>query len=131
MTRLLWAFVVWTLFIWFNRMKNVLEDNMLSTNETVTGAVIAMAFLIIAASIPMVSVGARRFLDRYVSVVAAIAATWWLVRLFTNLIGDHSVGFKVVHTVLSLVTIGLSLAVIRSHTSRVRIPTEPDAAGSI
>lgn len=131
MTRLLWAFVVWTLFIWFNRLKNVLGDNELSTNEMITASVIAAAFLALAASIPMVAVGARRFLDRYVSIVAIITAAWWTVRLFTNLLGDENAGFKVVHTLLSIITIGLGVAVIRSHTSRVRMPTEPDVAGSI
>ncbi len=131
MTKLLWAFVAWTLFVWFTRLNNVFGDGTLSDSETIRGAAIALAFVVVAASIPLVAVGANRFIGTYASIVAVITAAWWTVRLFTNLFGDGSAGFKVVHTLLSIVAVGLSVAVLRWHTSRVRIPTKPETAGSI
>ena len=128
MNKLLWAFVAWTLFVWFTRLRNVFGDDGLTTGETLWAAGIAFAFLIIAASIPLVAFGARRFLPHYVSAIAVITIGWWTVRLFTNLAADESTGFKVVHTILSIVAIGLSAAILARTTStmRQRAPSLPD-----
>ena len=87
-----------------------------------------MVILIIAALIPLVAFGARRFLPHYVSAIAVITIGWWTVRLFTNLAADESTGFKVVHTILSIVAIGLSAAILARTTStmRQRAPSLPD-----
>ncbi len=131
MTKLLWAFVVWTLFVWFTRLNNVFGDSSMTSSETARAAGIAGAFLVVAASIPMVAIGANRFLGNYVSIIAVVTILWWSVRLVTNLLADESLGFKVVHTVLSFVAVGLSLAVLRWRAEHVRIPTDVDTAGSI
>ena len=47
---------------------------------------------------------------------------WWTIRGIQTLVGDFSVAFKAVHTVLALVTIVLGLLILRQGVDQ----TEPE-----
>ena len=58
----------------------------------------------------------RKVAAQFFSAFAITGILWWLVRGVGTLAADFSVGFKIVHTVLALVTIGLGLLVLRAST---------------
>ncbi len=73
---------------------------------------IALLFLGLAVSIPVLARRADRWFPRAMRFLAALTVAWWSVRLFTNLVSDETVAFKVVHTVLAFGSIGLAVAVL-------------------
>jgi heme A synthase len=58
--------------------------------------------------------GAGQVAERLGVGLAVVGSGWWIVRDLGILLGDHSVGFKIVHTLLAAVTVILSLWVVWS-----------------
>lgn len=87
----------WTVFVWATRIKNADGD--------VGAIVIAVGFVALA-----VAVLIRR---RAAIALAAFTIVVWLVRTPMILLHQHDGGFKAVHTVLALVSLGLSAWVLR------------------
>jgi len=112
MTRSLWAFVAWTLFLWATRIRNVVQDDELSTGAAGLAGAIAVVFLLASISLPVLAARRRDLLGRAVRVVMTATILWWAMRLVTNLVGDGSVGFKAVHTILAVLTIALASAIL-------------------
>lgn len=110
--KLLWFFVGWTLFLWITRLRNVFGDDELSSGERIIATLIALAFLGVAVSVPILARRANRWFPRVMRFLATVTIAWWSVRLVTNLVSDESAGFKAVHTVLALVSIVLAIAVL-------------------
>ena len=113
------ALALWTVGIWGSRLRNALADAELVGADRVSAIVIAAVFVALG-----VIVGAgvlRRQLQwtpLLVLVVLGIAR--WTFRGPAILVGDEwTVGFKVVHTVLWLVTVFLSVRALLEHP-RVR-----------
>ena len=113
--------VGWTLFTWANRIRLAAADTSLhgfsrlwaiglaivfTTVALALGAA-ALAFVAGSAGVP----GGR--LRRGALALALIGSAWWAVRGVQISLHDHPIGFKVVHSVLALVTIGLSALVGR------------------
>lgn len=94
--------VVWTLLVWSSRIRNVLQDDDLSGFGTAWRLGAAALFLVLAVA---AAVRTRPWL----AVLVAWTVGWWLVRGIGILVDDHDVGFKVVHTVLMVVSIGLAM----------------------
>ena len=89
-----WAFLGWTAFVWIGRVRN-------------GGAVLlALSFLALAA----LAVWRRR---PFVSLLVAWTVGVWVVRTPIILLHEHDAAFKVVHTVLAVVSIGLAVAAQR------------------
>ncbi len=128
MTKLLWVVVGWTLFSWSTRLRNIVGDDSLTGGPRGFALLVAAVFLIGAIALPLVARFRPARLSTYASVAGGVTAAWWAMRLVTNLLGDGSVGFKVVHTVLAVTSIGLGLLVMRrmaDATKSVRMPARP------
>ncbi len=106
------ALAGWTLLVWIGRIRNVLASEFegwafgwrlgVAVAFTLSGVLLAGAVL------------ARSSVARPVAGgLALVGAGWWLVRGTGILLAEHDAGFKVVHTVLAMVTIGLSWLVLR------------------
>jgi hypothetical protein len=97
---------VWTVLIWAGRIRNG------------GSLLLAASFLVLAA---LVLVSLRRRAWRLYAVTALVVWTIavWAVRTPMILARDHSAGFKVVHTVLAVVSIGLAVWAER-HVQRQR-----------
>ena len=94
------AFLAWTVFVWAGRIRN-------------GGALLlAVSFLALAA----IAVWRR---GRWITALAAWTVAVWAVRTPFILVHDHPAGFKVVHTVLALVSIALAVSAER-HVQRER-----------
>lgn len=108
----LWANAAWMTFVWVTRIRNALGDDALS------GAGQAQAYGLSALGLGgaaamawwgrAVSDDGARVPVAGVRGVAAAHAGVWLVRGSAIAMGDRGVGFKVVHAVLALVSIGLA-----------------------
>lgn len=105
-----WVLVGWTIFLWLSRTRNVLgNDELTSAGRAVRMAVVAVFVLMAIAVI----IGRRRsWFGTALSVLCMWTVGYWLVRGSGILIGDYTVGFKAVHTVLMAISIGLAGFVI-------------------
>jgi len=119
----------WTVFVWFQRIGNVIGDDDLSGFARIWRLVVAVGF--VAAGMALVgcvvagqrSVAGQRGgggagLGRFASPLgvglAAVGSTWWILRGGQILIGEWELAFKAVHTVLAVVVVGLSVMVWRT-----------------
>ena len=84
----------WTGFVWAGRIRNG------------GSALLAAAFLALAA------VGLWRR-GRWVTALAACTVLVWAIRTPYILVHDHPVGFKVVHTVLAVISVALAISAER------------------
>lgn len=108
------ALACWTVFVWGQRITNVLADDDLEGFARSWRLAAAIGFTAVAV-VGGVLVLRRRGQARPVLVgLAAVGTLWWIVRGTQTVFADFSVGFKVVHTVLALVTVVLSALVWRS-----------------
>src|SRR4051812_44279130 len=89
-----YVFVAWTVFVWAGRIRN-------------GGSVLlAVSFLVLAAFALWRRRGWGTALARWTIAV-------WAVRTPVILVHDHPAGFKVVHTVLAVVSIALAISAQR------------------
>jgi hypothetical protein len=113
------ALVVWSAYVWSTRIRNAAGDAALSTGGKAFSIGLSVTFLAFAVAGLVVVVRAwSRALTRVEALVLRAFAAWtalvWLVRIPMILADSHSVGFKVVHAVLGLVSMGLAAWVWRS-----------------
>ncbi len=124
----------WTLLVWVGRLRNVVVDDDLSgwsftwrllvaLGFTSVGLALAALLILHRLSVSMASGSAR--LGAGLAVVGSI---WWLVRGIGILVADYSVGFKLVHSALALVTVLVSLTVLRTQ-QRGTVGQRPLATG--
>lgn len=104
-----YALAAWTLFTWGTRIRNASSDD-----EALTAYLLPLALIAIAV---MTLVRARRWGPLLV-ITTTVA---WLVRVPMILVSDHPIGFKVVHTMLAVISWALAAWSVRSG-SRGRRP---------
>jgi hypothetical protein len=116
------ALVVWSLYVWSTRIRNAAADDALSSGSKAFSIVLSLTFVALALAAVVVAVRAwSRPLARVEAVVLRAFAAWtvavWVVRIPMIVLADHSVGFKVVHAVLGIISIVLAAVVWRSTTA--------------
>lgn len=97
--------VGWTVFLWVSRLRNVLTNDELSSVGRALRIAVVVLFVALAS---WAAIGVRSGRDRPVWVLIIWTIGYWLVRHTGILIDDYSVGFKLVHTVLAIMSIGLA-----------------------
>ena len=111
------ALVTWTFFVWTTRVGNIWRDDALDTAGKVGRTALALSFTLLALAV----VGALWRRPAWVRPTVVALAAWttgvWLVRDTSILFGDHDTAFKVVHTVLAIVSIALSALAVREPAS--------------
>ena len=130
------AFAAWTLFVWVGRVRNVWADASLDTAGKVGRSALALSFVVLALPVLVWAVRRRAAIPAAMRYVVVALAAWttgvWVVRSAGIWVHDHPVGFKVVHTVLAVISITLAaLAVkrLRSEASaEIDIQGEREAA---
>jgi hypothetical protein len=125
------ALVVWTFFVWTTRIGNIWRDADLDTGGKVGRTVLALSFTLLAVAVVVALWRRARWTGKAVLTLAGWTIGVWLVRDASILLGDHEVGFKVVHTVLAVVSIALSVFAWREAqaAAAVRSPAEREPAG--
>jgi hypothetical protein len=109
---LTWVTAGWMVFVWATRIRNAAGDDTLSTAGRASAYVLSAGCLAGAAALAVL--GARRGPVKYVVAIVVAHAAIWVLRGAQIALGDRSVPFKAVHVVLALVSIGLSVLVVRS-----------------
>lgn len=108
-------FLGWTLFVWGGRLRNLAADPggfAEASQWSLWGSVVFVTLAVIS----VVLLVARQAAFGRVVLAALVALTVgvWLVRAVDIALGDHSIGFIVVHVVLAVVSIGLGVAAWRT-----------------
>jgi hypothetical protein len=88
--------VAWTVFVWAGRIRN-------------GGSVLLAASFLVLAAVVVASMWKRRWRPYAVGTLAIWTIVVWAVRTPMILVHDHPAGFKIVHTVLAVVSIGLAV----------------------
>ena len=102
-----WALLGWTVFVWIGRIRNG------------GSLLLALSFLVLAG---LALWRVRPFL----TLLAAWTVGVWVVRTPYILVHDHPADFKIVHTVLAIVSVGLAVTAQR-HIQRERQATTAPA----
>jgi hypothetical protein len=111
-----WVVIAWTLFLWVSRLRNVLNNDELSSGGRAVRVAVVVIFVALAA---MAAVAVRRKQPKLIVLFLGWTVGYWLIRGIGILIdGDYSVGFKAVHTVL--MTISLTLSALAARQLRLR-----------
>jgi hypothetical protein len=105
------ALPIWTLLIWTTRIRNIVTGDWSAIDLLVP---IGLTVLAVVALVD------RR---RGVSALAAATVAVWAVRLPLVLVHHHGVAFKLVHTVLALVSFGLAYGSWRAVSRRPQVAT--------
>ena len=111
-----WVLIAWTVFLWLSRLRNVLDNDELTSGGRAVRIVVVVVFVSLAAAVAAsrVAPGLRQCRARMLSVFLVWTVGYWLVRGIGILIdGQYSVAFKTVHTVLMLVSLTLSALTAR------------------
>lgn len=101
-----WVLVGWTIFLWSSRLRNVLGNDELTASGRWVRVMIVIVF--VAMAVAVILGRGRSWFGLALSVLCAWTIGYWLVRGSGILIGDYTAGFKAVHTVLMVVSIGLA-----------------------
>jgi hypothetical protein len=121
------ALVAWTFLVWTTRIANVWRDADLDTGERWGRTLLALSFTILAIA---VAVAAVRRLGRATVVAVGALAAWtvavWVVRGIGILAAHHDPAFKVVHTVLAVVSIVLAWLAWREMRREAAVPPTTD-----
>ena len=91
----LYALVGWTVFVWAGRIRN------------------GGSYLLAASFLALAAIALWRR-GRWVTALAAYTIVVWAIRTPLILVHDHPGGFKVVHTVLAVVSIALAVVAERN-----------------
>ena len=104
---MVWAFLGWTVFVWIGRIRNG------------GSLLLAVSFLGLAGL-------ALWRLRPFLTLLAAWTVGLWVLRTPYILVHDHPADFKIVHTVLAVVSVGLAVTAQR-HVQRERQATTAPA----
>jgi hypothetical protein len=110
--------VLWTWFVWGNRIRNVLADEAVSGWGLAGTLALSISFLVLASALAVLLVrrwrhgagsSSAQAVTRVLTALAAWTTAVWIVRaLDIALTSDRGVPFVVVHVGLAVVSIGLS-----------------------
>lgn len=108
--RRFWLLVIWTIFIWTNRLLNLADDTDVGASEKGWVIAIAVIFLLLSLISLIFLAGLWKHRStlaaRFAGIFGLGTAVFWVVRgagiLFAN---QHDFGFKFVHSVLAFVSV--------------------------
>jgi len=105
-----WALAAWTLGIWASRVRNAIADDDLDAAARTSAILIAVAFVVGGAALAFTLWRPHRRNAIVVDLLVAAGIIRWSIRGPLILASDEwDAGFKVVHTVLWIVTVALSV----------------------
>ena len=107
------------MFVWGTRVRNIAGDDDMGGGEKAFGFLVCALFIGAAIAMLAMLVARRSASLRALLPVFAIAtAGWWAVRSVIIVLNDHSMGFRIVHIVLGIISSVLAVAAWRA--ARVR-----------
>jgi hypothetical protein len=121
------VFLAWTLLIWGTRIGNIWRGDDGGTGTRLADTALAASFVVLVLAVAVAAVRAvsPTTVYRVVVILAGWTAGVWMVRSVDILADDWSVGFKVVHTALAVVSLALAALAVRSLRSPGPVGLEP------
>ncbi len=113
------ALSAWTFLVWTTRIRNIWTDDDLTTPGQVWRTALACVFTVFAVGV-VVLWRRNRDAATWVRAFAAWTIGVWAIRAVQIGMADHGVAFKVVHTVLAIVSTVLALWADRAATAAAR-----------
>ncbi len=109
----------WTVFEWVTRIGNAARDHTLDGGEKAFAVGSAVLFTGLGVAALVVAwrsrpAGVDRRALPFVGLFAAFTTLWWVVRSVLVWAHEHDTGFKVVHTVLAVISVTLSVLAARA-----------------
>jgi hypothetical protein len=104
------AFGAWSAGIWLTRVRNIFTDESLDATGKVLWLVPALGLGLGGVLALWAWWQGRAGLARPLAAVLLATIVYWPVRTVIMLFGDHSVGFRLVHLALAIVSVGLAVA---------------------
>jgi hypothetical protein len=118
----------WTLFVWGQRVANVLGDDALDGGEVAVRLALAGSFVVLAVAVAVGVLLAGQTRPRGLAALVRLLAGWtvvvWAWRAIDIAAGNWSVAFVVVHLVLAVVSVVLAVLAWRAVTG----PSTPTRA---
>lgn len=116
----------WTFLVWTTRIRNIWTDDSLTTGGQVWRTALAGMFTVFAVGV-IVLWRRRSDAANWVRAFSIWTVAVWVIRAVQIGLADHGVAFKIVHSVLAIVSVGLALWADRSvhaaPTDRMADPT--------
>ena len=103
------SLVGWTLFVWVTRMNNIVQDDDLSAGGMAWRLGAAAFFVALAVALLVATRRSPARVNAVLGVFVVWTIGWWSIRGVGILVDNHDVGFKVVHTILMVVSIGVAM----------------------
>ena len=114
--RWVWVLIAWTVFLWLSRLRNVLNDEDLTSGGRAIRVGVVVVFVAMAAA---AAVAVRRRKPIVLVVFLCWTVGYWLVRGTGILIdGGYSLSFKAIHTLLMVISLTLSALTARQLRER-------------
>ncbi len=105
----LYALAAWSIAVWASRIRNVLADEDLTTTGTTWRVAVALLFVVSGLLLAVFTARHDHRLGDVGWFLAGFTVLWWLIRGIGILLdSNHDASFKLVHTVLMVVSIGLA-----------------------
>ncbi len=98
----------WTFLVWTTRLRNIWTDNSLTTGGQLWRTAVAGVFTVFAAG-TVVLWRRRHGAATWVRAFAVWTIGVWAIRAVQIGLADHGAAFKVVHTVLAVVSTALAM----------------------
>jgi len=114
------ALVLWSLFVWATRIRNIWTDDQLSAGEQWGRTALALSFTVLALTVGWAVVRSAPWRGPVVLVLAAWTIAVWIVRSIGISTTDHDGAFIAVHLALALISIGLAVLGIREERQVTR-----------
>lgn len=112
--------IVWTVGIWGSRVRNIVADDELTGSERLASLAVALFLVAAAVAVGISLLRNLRWHGQALGVLVLAGIARFTIRGVAILASSEwDIGFKVVHTVLWIVTVILSLAAAREF-SKVR-----------
>ena len=119
------GFALWTLFVWGGRLRNLWQEPGPLADVSRWSLAGAIAFSAGGLLVLLTSLVRRPGIVRQAAVgaLAGLTAVVWAIRAVDIAVGDHSIGFIVVHLVLAVVSVALAALAVWAVTGARQLGT--------
>ncbi len=104
------VFLLWTLVVRVGRIRNIVADDDLSASAKGWRLGLSILFVVLVIAVFAARRARSGRATALLGALVALTVGWWTFQGLDILLDpDHDIGFKIVHTILMIVSIGLAM----------------------